>query len=68
VACTFARRLKTLHGPASNDCICKMRILKTHPPVDALVLSPQAKSIHIGRDLRAMVWSLIRHRRTASQL
>lgn len=37
------------------------RFIKTHLPVDALVFSPKAKYIYIGRDGRDMVWSLYNH-------
>lgn len=37
------------------------RILKTHLPVDALVFSPKAKYIYIGRDGRDVVWSFYNH-------
>jgi aryl sulfotransferase len=37
------------------------RFLKTHLPVDALVFSPKAKYIYIGRDGRDVVWSLHNH-------
>ncbi len=37
------------------------RILKTHLPVDALVFSPRAKYLYIGRDGRDVVWSLYNH-------
>ena len=37
------------------------RFVKTHLPVDALVFSPQAKYIYIGRDGRDVVWSLYNH-------
>lgn len=37
------------------------RFLKTHLPVDALVFSPQAKYIYIGRDGRDVLWSLYNH-------
>jgi aryl sulfotransferase len=37
------------------------RVLKTHLPVDALVLSPKAKYIYIGRDGRDAIWSLFNH-------
>jgi aryl sulfotransferase len=37
------------------------RCLKTHLPVDALVFSPQAKYLYIGRDGRDAVWSLHNH-------
>lgn len=34
------------------------RFLKTHLPIDALVFSPKAKYIYVGRDARDVVWSL----------
>lgn len=37
------------------------RFLKTHLPVDALVYSPKAKYIYIGRDGRDVLWSLYNH-------
>lgn len=37
------------------------RFVKTHLPVDALVFSPKAKYIYIGRDGRDVVWSLYNH-------
>lgn len=37
------------------------RFLKTHLPVDALVFSPRAKYLYIGRDGRDVVWSLFNH-------
>lgn len=37
------------------------RFLKTHLPVDALVYSPRAKYIYIGRDGRDVAWSLYNH-------
>ncbi|HVZ01762.1 MAG TPA: sulfotransferase domain-containing protein [Dongiaceae bacterium] len=37
------------------------RFLKTHLPVDALVFSPRAKYIYIGRDGRDAIWSLYNH-------
>ncbi len=37
------------------------RFLKTHLPVDALVFSPEAKYLYIGRDGRDAVWSLYNH-------
>lgn len=42
------------------------RFLKTHLPVDALVYSPKAKYIYIGRDGRDVVWSLYNHHANAS--
>jgi len=37
------------------------RFIKTHLPVDALVFSPQAKYIYIGRDGRDVIWSMYNH-------
>lgn len=37
------------------------RFLKTHLPIDALVFSPDAKYIYIGRDARDVVWSMYNH-------
>ena len=44
------------------------RFLKTHLPVDALVFSPKAKYIYIGRDPRDVMWSMFNHHSTANQL
>lgn len=44
------------------------RFLKTHLPVDALVFSPKAKYIYIGRDGRDVVWSMYNHHANANQL
>jgi aryl sulfotransferase len=43
------------------------RFLKTHLPVDALVFSPKAKYIYIGRDARDVIWSLYNHHANANQ-
>ena len=37
------------------------RFIKTHLPVDALVYSPRAKYIYIGRDGRDVMWSMHNH-------
>ena len=37
------------------------RFLKTHLPVDALVYSPRAKYLYVGRDGRDVAWSLYNH-------
>jgi aryl sulfotransferase len=37
------------------------RCLKTHLPVDALVYSPKAKYIYVGRDGRDVLWSWFHH-------
>jgi aryl sulfotransferase len=42
------------------------RFLKTHLPVDALVFSPAAKYIYIGRDGRDVVWSMYNHHARAN--
>jgi aryl sulfotransferase len=44
------------------------RFLKTHLPVDALVYSPKAKYIYIGRDARDVVWSFHNHHVNANAL
>ena len=45
------------------------RFVKTHLPVDALVFSPQAKYLYIGRDGRDVVWSMFAdHHVNANQL
>ena len=37
------------------------RFVKTHLPVEALVYSPRAKYVYIGRDGRDVLWSLYNH-------
>ena len=44
------------------------RFMKTHLPVDALVFSPKAKYLYIGRDGRDVVWSMYNHHVNANQL
>ena len=44
------------------------RFLKTHLPLDALVFSPEAKYIYIGRDGRDVVWSMYNHHVNANQM
>jgi aryl sulfotransferase len=44
------------------------RFLKTHLPVDALVYSPKARYLYIGRDGRDVVWSLHNHHHNANQM
>lgn len=39
------------------------RFLKTHLPVDALVMSPRAKYLYVARDGRDVAWSLHNHYR-----
>ncbi|MGA7545341.1 MAG: sulfotransferase domain-containing protein [Methyloceanibacter sp.] len=43
------------------------RFIKTHLPVDALVFSPRAKYIYIGRDGRDVVRSLYNHHANANE-
>jgi aryl sulfotransferase len=44
------------------------RFIKTHLPVDALVYSPKAKYLYVGRDGRDVVWSLYNHHAAANEL
>jgi aryl sulfotransferase len=44
------------------------RFVKTHLPVDALVFSPKAKYLYIGRDGRDVAWSLYNHHLNANDL
>ncbi|MBW4492217.1 MAG: sulfotransferase domain-containing protein [Oscillatoria princeps RMCB-10] len=44
------------------------RVLKTHLLVDALVFSPKAKYIYIGRDGRDILWSLYHHHLNANNI
>lgn len=43
------------------------RCLKTHLPVDALVFSPRARYIFVGRDTRDAVWSAYNHQASFTQ-
>jgi len=42
------------------------RFIKSHLPVDALVYSPTAKYVYIGRDGRDVLWSLYNHHANGS--
>ncbi len=42
------------------------RFIKTHLPVDALVFSPGARYIYVGRDGRDVLWSMYNHHATAN--
>jgi aryl sulfotransferase len=44
------------------------RFLKTHLPVDALVFSPRAKYLYIGRDGRDVMWSEHNHFANGTEL
>jgi aryl sulfotransferase len=52
---------------AALDQQTHRRFVKTHLPVDALIFSPKAKYIYVGRDGRDMVWSLYNHYSTANE-
>ena len=52
---------------AGLEHIPHRRFLKTHLPVDALVFSPKAKYLYVGRDGRDMIWSLYNHHAKANQ-
>jgi aryl sulfotransferase len=43
------------------------RFIKTHLPVDALVFSPDARYIYVGRDGRDVVWSYYNHHANATE-
>jgi len=43
------------------------RFVKTHLPVDALVFSPRAKYIYIGRDGRDVIFSMYNHHANANE-
>lgn len=49
------------------EAMTHRRFLKTHLPLDALVFSPTAKYIYLGRDGRDVVWSLYNHHLNANQ-
>ena len=53
---------------AALEAQAHRRFLKTHLPVDALVLSPKVKYIYIGRDGRDVVWSMYNHHASANDL
>lgn len=44
------------------------RFLKTHLPVDAIVFSPKARYIYIGRDGRDVAWSFHNHHKNANEI
>jgi aryl sulfotransferase len=48
------------------DAQSHRRFIKTHLPVEALVFSPRAKYIYIGRDGRDVVWSMYNHHANAN--
>ncbi len=52
---------------AALEHMTHRRFVKTHLPVDALVFSPRAKYLYIGRDGRDALWSLYNHHRNANE-
>ncbi|MEJ1160116.1 sulfotransferase domain-containing protein [Prosthecomicrobium sp. N25] len=42
------------------------RFVKTHLPVDALVMSPKARYVYVARDGRDVVWSMYNHHLNAN--
>lgn len=48
---------------AKLDTQIGRRVVKTHLPADALVFSPKANYIHLGRDGRDVAWSMYNHLR-----
>ena len=44
------------------------RFIRTYLPVDALVFSPEAKYIYLGRDGRDVMWSMYNHHAKANDL
>jgi aryl sulfotransferase len=48
-------------SPAIAAAQTHRRFLKTHLPLDALVFSPKAKYIYVGRDARDIIWSFHNH-------
>ncbi len=53
---------------ASVEAQTHRRFLKTHLPVDALVFSPKAKYLYLGRDGRDVVWSFYNHHVSGNEL
>ena len=52
---------------AGLEHVSHRRFVKTHLPVDALVFSPKAKYLFIGRDGRDAIWSMYNHHANANQ-
>ena len=51
----------TPDAPAQAEAQKRRRFMKTHLPIDALVFSPKAKYIYVGRDARDVAWSFHHH-------
>jgi aryl sulfotransferase len=50
--------------PEARDAVraqTHRRVIKTHLPADALVMSPKARYLYVARDGRDVVWSLYNH-------
>jgi aryl sulfotransferase len=54
-------RPDTAESLATLDAQTHRRFIKTHLPQDALVFSPRARYLYIGRDGRDVVWSFYNH-------
>lgn len=52
---------------AMVDAQTHRRFIKTHLPADALVLSPKAQYVYVGRDGRDVAWSYYTHLANLSQ-
>jgi aryl sulfotransferase len=46
------------------DAQSHRRVIKSHLPLDALMWSPKAKYIFVGRDVRDVAWSMYNHQRS----
>ncbi len=55
-------RITTPEDFAALEAQLHRRFVKTHLPADALVVSPRAKYIYVGRDGRDAAWSLFNHK------
>jgi aryl sulfotransferase len=53
---------------AAMEAQTHRRFIKTHLPVDALVFSPTAKYLYLGRDGRDVIWSMYNHHARANGL
>jgi aryl sulfotransferase len=51
---------------AALEAQAHRRFVKTHLPVDALVYSPRARYIYVGRDGRDVMWSMHNHHSRAN--
>lgn len=60
-------RIMAPEALAGLEHMTHRRFVKTHLPVDALVFSPMAKYIYVGRDGRDALWSLYNHHARANE-